>query len=129
MAVFEHGTSYVCEKSTGPQPTCDFKSGKIILQQVITSQDMSALLGTGKTPLLENFVSNKTRRKFKAHLAFDAKAGKVVFEFEPRVAKAAAKNATKAATKPAAKLATKTPAKKAARKKSSNPIQKPSDEL
>ncbi len=129
MSVFEHGISYVCERSTGPQPTCDFKSGKIILQQVITSQDMSALLGTGKTPLLENFVSNKTRRKFKAHLAFDAKAGKVVFEFEPRVAKAAAKNAIKAATKPAAKLATKTPAKKAARKKSSNPIQKPSGEL
>ncbi|MEP7303423.1 MAG: DNA topoisomerase III, partial [Caldimonas sp.] len=34
--------------------------------------------------LLEGFVSNKTRRKFKARLAWDAKEGKVVFAFEPR---------------------------------------------
>jgi DNA topoisomerase-3 len=94
-AVHEHGTSYVCEKSTGPHPLCDFKSGKVILQQAISAADMRTLLETGKTPLLENFVSNKTRRKFKAHLAFDAKAGKVVFEFEPRAAKAPAKKAAR----------------------------------
>jgi DNA topoisomerase-3 len=62
---------------------------------------MTKLLETGKTDLLENFVSNKTRRKFKAFLAFDKKEGKVSFEFEPRAAKvpakkAAAKKATKA---------------------------------
>jgi len=45
---------------------------------------MTRLLATGKTALLENFVSNKTRRKFKAFLAWDAKEGKVGFEFEPR---------------------------------------------
>jgi DNA topoisomerase-3 len=32
-------------------------------------------------------VSNKTRRKFKAFLAYDAKEGKVSFEFEPRASK------------------------------------------
>jgi DNA topoisomerase III len=37
---------------------------------------------------MENFVSNKTRRKFKAFLAYDKKEGKVNFEFEPRAAKA-----------------------------------------
>ena len=99
-AVHEHGGNYVCEKSTGPHPTCDFKSGKVILQQAISPSDMRTLLETGKTPLLENFVSNKTRRKFKAHLAFDAKAGKVMFEFEPRAAKAPAKKvARKTASK------------------------------
>ncbi|WP_423775522.1 hypothetical protein [Brucella melitensis] len=36
---------------------------------------------------MENFVSNKTRRKFKAFLVWDAKEGKVGFEFEPRAAK------------------------------------------
>jgi len=46
-----------------------------------------------KTDLLENFVSNKTRRKFKAFLSWDAKAGKVGFEFEPRAPRAAAKKA------------------------------------
>ena len=49
---------------------------------------MTRLLAGGKTALLENFVSNKTRRKFKARLAYDKKEGKVIFEFEPRAAKA-----------------------------------------
>jgi DNA topoisomerase-3 len=82
--IYEHGNQYVCEHSVGERITCDFKSGKIILQQPITPQDMQSLLSTGKTPLLENFVSNKTRRKFKAFLVWDAKAGKVSFEFEAR---------------------------------------------
>ena len=93
--VFEHGTSYVCEHAVGPTTTCDFKSGKIILQQPVPREEMTRLLSTGKTALLENFVSNKTRRKFKAFLAFDPKEGKVVFEFEPRAAKAPAKKAAK----------------------------------
>jgi DNA topoisomerase-3 len=91
--VYEHGASYVCEHSVGAHVTCDFKSGKIILQQPVAREQMSKLLQTGKTDLLENFVSNKTRRKFKARLAYDAKEGKVVFEFEPRPARPAAKKA------------------------------------
>jgi len=88
--VYEHGSNYVCEHTTGTA-TCDFKSGKIILQQPIAAEQMSKLLSSGKTDLLENFVSNKTRRKFKAFLSWDAKAGKVGFEFEPRAAKAPAR--------------------------------------
>ncbi|WP_127995726.1 DNA topoisomerase III [Piscinibacter defluvii] len=91
--VFEHGTSYVCEHAVGAHVTCDFKSGKIILQQPVAREQMGKLLASGKTDLLENFVSNKTRRKFKAFLAYDKKEGKVVFEFEPRAAKAPAKKA------------------------------------
>jgi DNA topoisomerase-3 len=53
----------------------------------VPREEMSKLLATGKTALLENFVSNKTRRKFKAYLAYDKKEGKVIFEFEPRAAK------------------------------------------
>lgn len=97
--VYEHGTSYVCEHSVGAHVTCDFKSGKIILQQPVAREQMSKLLQDGKTELLENFVSNKTRRKFKARLAYDKKEGKVIFEFEPRAAKVPAK---KAAAKKAA---------------------------
>ena len=100
--VYEHGANYVCEQTTG-QATCDFKSGKIILQQAVTPEQVTKLLETGKTDLLENFVSNKTRRKFKAFLSWDAKAGKVSFEFEPRAPKAPA--AKKAAAKSAAKTA------------------------
>ena len=97
--VYEHGNNYLCEHAVGAHVTCDFKSGKIILQQPVPREQMTRLLGTGKTELLENFVSNKTRRKFKAYLAFDKKEGKVMFEFEPRVKKppAAKKAPAKAA--------------------------------
>ncbi|RZL10755.1 MAG: DNA topoisomerase III [Rubrivivax sp.] len=98
--VFELGSNYVCEHTTGPAASCDFKSGKIILQQPVAPEQMTKLLSTGKTDLLENFVSNKTRRKFKAFLSWDAKAGKVNFEFEPRAPRAPA--AKKVAAKKAA---------------------------
>jgi DNA topoisomerase-3 len=88
--VYEHGASYVCEHAVGAHVTCDFKSGKIILQQPVPREEMTRLLASGKTALLENFVSNKTRRKFKAFLAYDKKEGKVIFEFEPRPAKPSA---------------------------------------
>ena len=100
--VYEFGTNYVCEHAVGADVTCDFKSGKVILQQPIAREQMTKLLATGKTDLLDGFVSNKTRRKFKARLAWDAREGKVGFEFEPRPAKAAKKAAGKKASKSAA---------------------------
>ncbi|MEO8123534.1 MAG: DNA topoisomerase, partial [Burkholderiales bacterium] len=113
--VYEHGTSYVCEHSVGAHVTCDFKSGKIILQQPVPREQMTKLLAEGKTALLENFVSNKTRRKFKAYLAWDKKEGKVGFEFEPRAPKAAAKKAAAKSTQEStAKPSTKAAAKKLA---------------
>ncbi len=83
--VYDHGTSYVCEKSVGPDKSCDFRSGKIILQQPIDAAQMQKLLADGKTDLLKEFVSNRTRRKFSAYLV--TKDGKVGFEFEKKVAK------------------------------------------
>ncbi len=100
--VYEHGSNYVCEHSVGATVTCDFKSGKIILQQPVERSEVAKLLATGKTGLLENFVSNKTRRKFKAFLAYDAKEGRVSFEFEPRAPRVAKAPAKKAAAKKAA---------------------------
>ncbi len=97
--VYEHGSNYVCEHSVGAHVTCDFKSGKIILQQPVPHDEVTKLLATGKTSLLENFVSNRTRRKFKAFLAYDPKEGKVSFEFEPRAPKVAKAPAKKAAAK------------------------------
>jgi len=91
--VYEYGTNYVCEHAVGAHITCDFKTGKIILQQPVPHEQIHKLLTAGKTDLLENFVSNKTKRKFKAFLAWDKKEGKVGFEFEPRAPKAPAKKA------------------------------------
>jgi DNA topoisomerase-3 len=101
--VYEFGSNYVCEHSVGPQPSCDFKSGKVILQQPVAREQMTKLLTSGATDLLDGFVSNKTRRKFKARLQWDAKEGKVVFAFEPRPERRPA--AKKAAPSTAAKQA------------------------
>ncbi len=74
---------------------------------------MSKLLATGKTDLLDGFVSSRTNRKFKAFLVRQAD-GKVGFEFEPRAPKAGAKTAAKTA-KTAGKTASKTAKKTAAK--------------
>ncbi len=130
-AVKAFGKSYVCEHSVPthaqPEPSCDFKSGQMILQQAITPEQMGKLLANGRTDLLEGFVSQRTRRPFKARLAWNAEGGKVGFEFEPReggrkypprksaaAAPAAGGTAARAAGgKTAARSAGKTAAKKA----------------
>ncbi len=105
--VYEHGSNYLCEHSVGTHVTCDFKTGKIILQQAVSHEELAKLLATGKTSLLEGFISNKTRRAFKAFLAWDTKEGKVGFEFEPRPERKPAAAAKKAPAKAAARTAAK----------------------
>jgi len=89
-------------------------------------------LAAGKTDLLDKFISNRTRRPFKAMLAWNPEEGKVTFEFEQREGgkkypprKTAAKKTpfgkvavkkTTAAKTPAAKKAAKTAVPKAPRK-------------
>ena len=142
--IFELGKNYVCDKSVPtlaqPTPSCDFKTGQVILQQPIEREQMVKLLETGKTDLLDKFVSMRTRRAFKAMLAWDATAGKVNFEFaaskfparKPAASKTgtatiktpfgktlAVKSAVKSAVKPTAKkvAAKKAPAAKAVKPK------------
>ncbi len=83
--VFDNGMNYICEKATGATRTCDFRSGKIILQQPIEAAQMKKLLETGRTDLLDKFISKKNNRAFKAFLVL--KDGKSSFEFPPREAK------------------------------------------
>ena len=80
--VFEHGQSYLCEKATGPAKTCDFRSGRVILQRPVESDQMRKLLATGKTDLLQ-FVSSRTRRPFAAFLVRQPD-GKIGFEFQAK---------------------------------------------
>ncbi len=123
--VYEMGLAYVCEHSVAKPKTCDFRSGRIILQQEILPEQMAKLLNEGKTDLLPGFVSQRTRRPFKAFLV-RGKDGKVSFEFEERKAKPGAKAPAKGkaaaaevegeeAAAPVKKAAVKkAPAKKAA---------------
>ena len=124
--VREHGANYVCEKSVPtaaqPTPSCDFKSGKVILQQTVEPEQMAKLLATGKTDLLDKFVSMRTRRAFKAFLAWDAKENKVVFEFEPRTSKFPPRKTAGAAAAAAGNGAATAPAKAPAAKKAARKV-------
>jgi DNA topoisomerase-3 len=116
--VFEMGLAYVCEHSVAKPKICDFRSGRIILQQEVLPEQMAKLLNEGKTDLLPGFVSQRTRRPFKAFLV-RGKDGKISFEFEPRKEKPAAKGKAAAAPEGAVAAADEAaaPAKKPAAKK------------
>jgi DNA topoisomerase-3 len=101
--VFEAPMAYVCEKSTGAAKSCSFRTGKIILQRQIDRAQVEKLLATGRTDLIEKFISKKGR-PFKAFLVV-GEGGKVGFEFEPRAPKAGKGSAKEAGPKePAVKI-------------------------
>jgi DNA topoisomerase-3 len=109
-SVYEHGMKYVCENAVGSEKTCDFTTGKIILQQEISSEQIGKLLSNGKTDLLTGFKSSRTGRNFKAYLVKQPD-GKIGFEFEAREPKAGAAAKTAAKTGAAAKAAAKSAGK------------------
>lgn len=82
--VFDLGMNYLI-----PNPPSqlgvkgELKISKVILQQELPLEQVVKLLEHGKTDLLENFVSNRTKRKFKAMLVLQ-KGGKIGFEFEEK---------------------------------------------
>ena len=88
--VYDNGMNYVCEKQAGVEKSCDFRTGKIILQQEISPEQVKKLLAEGKTELLKGFISNKTNRKFEAYLI--VKDGKTAFEFPVREKKGRTKS-------------------------------------
>jgi DNA topoisomerase-3 len=87
-SVFEYGMQYLCKQAIAteetPEPACHFKVGKVILQQKINPEQIQKLLREGKTDLLNQFVSTRTRRPFKAYLEWNKEKKKIVFLFEPR---------------------------------------------
>ena len=121
--VYEWGNSYVSERAVAtvqnPTPSSQFKVAKVILQQPIEPEQMRKLLTQGQTDVLDKFISNRTRRPFKARLVWDADAQKVGFAFEVREGgkgRAAAKTTARpAAKKAASKTAARSSAKRAVR--------------
>jgi DNA topoisomerase-3 len=97
--VFELGMSYLCENSVGPNKSCDFRAGKVILQQPVAAEQINKLLSAGKTDLLPRFISRKGR-PFKAFLVVTDKKD-VGFEFEKREPKTKKERKPK---EPAAKI-------------------------
>ena len=79
--VYETEKSFVVPDLKNDASPDGFKLGKTILQQTLNLDSVKALFSTGKTPLIEGFISKRTKRPFKAYLTFDEKTGKIGFEF------------------------------------------------
>jgi len=99
--IFESGNNYVCEQAAAKPRKCDFRCGRIILQQPVDRSQFVKLLADGKTELLTKFVS-KRGRPFSAYLVLNAEK-RVGFEFEPREKKPRAKRSN-APREPSPKL-------------------------
>ncbi|HUE36627.1 MAG TPA: DNA topoisomerase, partial [Candidatus Acidoferrum sp.] len=81
--VFDTEAGYLCERSQANSRPCKFKISKVILEQPVEPAQAKKILETGKSDLLDKFVSNKTGKPFPAYLVMDEK-GKVSFDFPPR---------------------------------------------
>ena len=103
-AIVQTDSAYVCVNTAAR--TCDFRVGRVILQQPVAIEQLEKILNEGRSDLLPDFVSNRSHRKFKAYLVLDKKTGKIGFEFEPRAEKST--DAKKTVRKTAAKTTTRT---------------------
>lgn len=112
--LYETEKNYLAPECKSKKNENGIKISKIMLQQQVSKEDAVAMVNGNKSSLMTGFISNRTKRPFKAHLLYDFKAGRPVFEFPPREAKK--KTAKKAAKKKTAKKAAKKTAKKAAKK-------------
>jgi DNA topoisomerase-3 len=81
--VFEIEASYICEDSQADRKPCKFKLSKTILGRMIPKEQVQKLLDTGKSDLLEGFIS-KRGRPFSAYLKLED--GKLGFEFPEKTA-------------------------------------------
>ena len=99
--VYETEKSYRVPELKTKKQANGIKISKILLQQPISKEDALLMFNGQKSSLMTGFISNRTKRGFKAFLLYDFKAGRPIFEFPPREAKK--KTAKKAAKKAAKK--------------------------
>ena len=84
--VFDTELGYLCEHSQNDDNPCKFQVAKVILQRTIEPNHVRTLLTDGKTELIDQFVSQRSGKPFKAFLV-SKRSGKVGFEFPPRETK------------------------------------------
>ena len=77
-------TAYVCRPKNGKK--CGFRLGKMMLSHAITPAEIESLIATGKTPVIDDFVSKRTNKKFSAALVLDPK-GSISFEFAKKISR------------------------------------------
>lgn len=113
LKIYETEKSFFVPEAKNKKAPNGMKVSKMLLQQQISKEDAIKIFQGEKSSLMEDFISNRTKRKFKAFLIYDFTNARPTFEFPPREAK---KTAKKAAKKVAKKAAKKTTAKKTAKK-------------
>jgi DNA topoisomerase-3 len=96
LKIYETSSSFVSESPEGDK-TKRFRLGRKLLNQEITREQIVKLLTEGKTELLEDFISKRTRRPFKAYLVLKGNS-EIAFEFPPRAAKKAGSKGKRKAT-------------------------------
>ena len=89
---------YAADASASPAESPGRLSGQAsipVFSKELDPEAVEQLFTEGKTPLLDGFISKRTKRPFKAHLTLDFENGKIGFEFAPRPVKKAAKKKAK----------------------------------
>ena len=88
--VYEAENAFACENSLNNNGVCNFRISRKILGQSLPSNQVKKLLLEGKTDLIENFRSKRTKKYFSAYLVLK-KRGEIGFEFPPRPSKGSKK--------------------------------------
>jgi DNA topoisomerase-3 len=83
--IYATTAGYLCENLKDKK--CSFRLGRMLLSHDLTTEEVLSLIQTGKTPLIENFISKRTQKPFSAFLVLE-KNGRVGFSFPPRPATA-----------------------------------------
>jgi DNA topoisomerase-3 len=86
--VYATPQAFLCENNQASEMPCTFRISRVLLKKEIPTEQFVKLLETGRTDLLERFISKRTGKPFSAILTLDKK-GKLGFEFPPRPAKGA----------------------------------------
>ncbi|MEC8333598.1 MAG: DNA topoisomerase III [Verrucomicrobiota bacterium] len=85
--LYETDKAYHVPELKTTNSTEGFRLGKMILQKELQVSEVEKLFSKGKTPLIDGFISKRTKRPFKAYLTLDLETGKIGFEFAPRPVK------------------------------------------
>ena len=85
--LLETSSFYICSNSANKEKPCTFKIWRNMLSHAIKPEEVASLAENGRTPLIDDFVSKRTGKKFSAYLVLKDN-GDIGFEFEKKAPRA-----------------------------------------
>jgi DNA topoisomerase-3 len=82
--VYETPNAFASESYLKGDREKGIRISRKILAKTIPTEDARKLFENGETGIIDGFISNKTRRPFRAILVLDVKKGGISFKFPPR---------------------------------------------